>query len=337
MSLAVMNLPELLGLRSEYQVMKRLSCKVDALLAVALTLLSLVVMTVGITSDKVTCVPMECMRQPGNPSCARNWDYQSRQCEKEVLTYPGMNFHILLLIKSVLFLTLIILPIFYGNKQCIDIFTSFSTLWKLRNDEPVTKTVEWKRKMNMQLDQLKASTTLTTQYAIYHSIGAALDGFSLLSTLLYTFHFADLDLQLFMSSDSDHSILNEATSYFSMTKSLCKNETFFCEMPIKNTFKWFGILTSILLFIKLVNRLLCIGFTFGLPGLFGRNILLYGSEITNTNSEKVFQIESNPISASAKAISMVLHQLLYLPLSIPINFFNFYFYTQKNVAAMKEK
>merc|ERR1719233_2259731 len=109
----------------------------------------------------------------------------------------------------------------------------------------------------------------------------------------------DFDPQLVYAA-SDHNILHEAMSYFSMTKSLCKEETFFCEMPNKNTFMWFGILTSILLFIKLANRLLCIGFIFGLPGLFGRNLLLYASEITNTNSEKVFQIESSSISASVQ-------------------------------------
>jgi len=334
--LAVMNIPELLGLRSEYQVMKRFNCKLDALLAVALTLVGMVVMMVSFTSDKVACVPVECVDQPGNPSCARNWDYQSNRCEYEVLAYPDINFHILLLVKSLLFLTLIILPIFYGNNLCIELFTNFSSLWKLRNDEAVTKSVEWKRKMHLQLEQLKTSTTLTRQYAIYHSIGAALDGFSLLTIVLHTLHFSDFDVPHFGSVGFDGTLLTKATNYFSMTKPLCQNETFFCEMPNRNIFKWFGIVTSLLLLVKLVNRLLCIGFTFGLPGLFGRNILLYADMITNRNSEKVFQIQRNPFSALAQASASLLHLLIVVPLKMLLSFFNFYFYSLSSMSAKNE-
>lgn len=334
--LAVMNIPELLGFRSEYQVMKRFNCKLDAFLAVALTLVGLVVLLVGFTSDKVACVPVECVNQPGNPSCARNWDYQSNRCENEVLTYPDINFHILLLTKSLLFLTLIVLPIFYGNSLCVELFTSFSSLWKLRNDEAVTKNVEWKRRMHLQLEQLKTSTILTRQYAIYHSIGVALDGFSLLTIVLHTLHFCNFDIPNFASMGSDGNLLTKATSYYSITKSFCQNETFFCEMPNQNLFKWFGIFTSLLLLIKLANRLLCIGFTFGLPGLFGRNMLLYADAIVDKNSEKVFQIQRSPIAAFVQAVLALVRLLFLVPVQMLVSFAHFYFYSHQNKAAKNE-
>ena len=330
---AVMNLPELLGLRSDYQVMKRFNCKLDAFLAVALTVVGFVVLVAGFTSDKVACVPVECVHKPGSPSCARDWEYQSNRCENEVLTYPDMNFHIFLLIKSLLFLMLIVLPIFYGNNFCVELFASFSSLWKLRNDDPITKDVEWKRKMHLQLELLKTSNILTRQYAIYHIIGLVLDGFSLLTMILHTLHFCDIDIAHYPSFGSEKNLLTKTTSYFSMTKSLCQNETFFCEMPNRNLFKWFGVFTSVLLLIKLLNRLLCIGFTLGLPGLFGRNMLLYADEIVDKNSEKVFQIQNSSVAALVQAFTAVGRLVFLVPLQTLLGFFQFYFYSQEKKTA----
>jgi len=333
---AVLNIPELLGLRSEHQVMKRSNCKLDAFLAVALTIVGLVVLVAGFTSDKLTCVPVECVNRPGSPSCARDWEYQSNRCENEVLSYPDMNFHVLLLLKSLLFLILIVLPIFYGNSLCVELFASFSNLWKLRNNEPVTKDVEWKRKMHLQLELLKSSNILTRQYAIYHSIGAVLDGFSLLSVILHTLHFCDFNIVQYPCFGNEGNLLTKATSYFSMTKSLCQNETFFCEMPNRSLFKWFGMFSSLLLLIKLMNRLLCIGFTLGLPGLFGRNMLLYADQIVDKNSEKVFHIQSNPVAALIQAYAGVVHLLFVVPLHLLVSFIQFYFYSQNSKTAKNE-
>jgi len=285
-------------------------------------------LVVGFTSDRVSCVPTECAAKPGSPSCARDWQYQTSRCEDQVLTYPDTNFHILLLIKSILFLSLIVLPIFYGNSICIDLFGSFSKLWKLRNDDPVTKDVEWRRRMHLQLELLKSSNILTRQYAIYHSIGAALDGFSLLTMLLHTLHFSEFDITGFPSFTSGDNILSKTTSYFSMTRSLCQNDTFFCEMPNRNLYMWFGIFSIVLLFIKFINRVFCLGFTLGLPGLFGRNMLLYADKIVDTNSEKVFQVQTNPVVVLAQAVSGAVHLIFIGPVQSLVSFIQFYIHHQ---------
>jgi len=302
--------------------MKRLNCKIDAWLAAAISVLGVVMFVAATQSVKVACVPMECKNQPGNPSCARNWDYQSTQCESEVLAYPDVNFHILLVLKSILFLVLLVLPIFYGNKMCIDLFMSFSSLWKLRNDEPITRTVEWKRKMLLQLEQLKTSTTLSKQYAIYHTIGAFLDGFSLLTIVLHSFHFAHIETA---EPTENVNLLSKATSYFSMTKSFCHNKTFYCEMPNRNLYLWFSLFSTVLLTVKLLNRLLCIGFSLGIPGLFGRNMLLYANQIVDRNQDRVFFVEDNPLKVILIVFTAIVHFILVAPIEILFGFFQFYF------------
>merc|ERR1719233_1390582 len=166
---------------------------------------------------------------------------------------PDTNFHYLLLLASALFFGLLCSPIFYGNPVCTELFSSFSSIWKVKSNDPVTKDVEWRRKMHLILDQLKSSTTLTRYYALYHGLGLLIDGTSLLLVSLYTLHFFDFSLPTF---------------YFAITKT--EDDNFVCDMPNKNLFQWFGIAATLVLLIKTFNRLLCLGFAAAFPGLFGR-------------------------------------------------------------------
>ena len=82
---------------------------------------------------------MGCVGNPYSPQCARDWIYLSSQCEASFLSLPDTSLHFLLLTAAILFFSLISSPIFYGNTACVELFNSFSSIWKLRNNDPVTK------------------------------------------------------------------------------------------------------------------------------------------------------------------------------------------------------
>ena len=63
----------------------------------------------------------------------------SSQCEATFLSYPDTNLHFLLLATAGLAFCLLGSPIFYGNSVCAELFNNFSSVWKLRNNDPVTK------------------------------------------------------------------------------------------------------------------------------------------------------------------------------------------------------
>ena len=63
----------------------------------------------------------------------------SSQCEATFLSYPDTNLHFLLLAAAGLAFSLLASPIFYGNSVCAELFSNFSSVWKLRNNDPVTK------------------------------------------------------------------------------------------------------------------------------------------------------------------------------------------------------
>ena len=46
---------------------------------------------------------------------------------------------LLLLAAAGLAFSLLASPIFYGNSVCAELFSNFSSVWKLRNNDPVTK------------------------------------------------------------------------------------------------------------------------------------------------------------------------------------------------------
>ena len=66
----------------------------------------------------------------------------SSQCEATFLSYPDTNLHFLLLASAGLAFCLLGSPIFYENSVCAELFNNFSSVWKLRNNDPVTKARE---------------------------------------------------------------------------------------------------------------------------------------------------------------------------------------------------
>jgi len=288
-------------------VLKRTSDKLDAVFAAVVLVLGLAVFGIYLGAARLTCVPTSCQGRPSSANCARDWVYLSSQCEKSFLSYPDTNFHYLLLLASALFFGLLGSPIFYGNPACTELFASFSSIWKLKNNDPVTKDVEWKRKMHLILDQLKTSSTLTKNYALYHGLGLAIDATSFLLVSLYTLHFFDVSLP---------------TSYFAVTKT--EDADFVCDMPNKNLFQWFGVAATLVLLVKTINRLLCIGFAAAFPGLFGRNLVLYADEVVDKNEEKVYHIQSNPIAVLCHALISTLQLVFISPIQNIRNFFQFY-------------
>ena len=290
-------------------VLKRTSDKLDAVFAAAIFVLGLAVFGIYLGAARLTCVPTSCQGRPSSANCARDWVYLSSQCEQTFLSYPDTNFHFLLLLASALFFGLLGSPIFYGNPACTELFASFSSIWKLKNNDPLTKDVEWKRKMHLILDQLKSSSTLTKNYALYHGLGLAIDGLSFLLVSLYTLHFFDFSLP---------------TSYFDVTKT--EDANFICDMPNKNLFQWFGVAATLVLLVKTVNRLLCVGFAAAFPGLFGRNMVLYADEVVDKNEENVYHIQNNPIAVLYHILTATLQIVFVAPLQKLKNFFQFYFH-----------
>jgi len=301
-------------------VLKRTSDKLDAVFAAAIFVLGLAVFGIYLGAARLTCVPTSCQGRPSSANCARDWVYLSSQCEQTFLSYPDTNFHFLLLLASALFFGLLGSPIFYGNPACTELFASFSSIWKLKNNDPLTKDVEWKRKMHLILDQLKSSSTLTKNYALYHGLGLAIDGLSFLLVSLYTLHFFDFSLP---------------TSYFDVTKT--EDANFICDMPNKNLFQWFGVAATLVLLLKTVNRLLCVGFAAAFPGLFGRNMVLYADEVVDKNEENVYHIQNNPIAVLYHILTSTLQIVFVAPLQKLKNFFQFYFHKLADDTGADEK
>jgi len=326
---ALMNLPELLGFRSELQVMKRAGDKVDAGIAALLAFLGVLLYSASFSGPKLACVPMECPENPLNPNCALDWSHQSRLCEQELLKYPDASFHLLLLLKGALFLSVLVLPIFYGNKAVTDQFTSISSLWKLRSNAPVTGQVEWRRRMQLVLQQLQSSTLLTRHYSLYHTLGLSLDSISLIISLLYSLHFLDYHTPEDSFTQGELGEVPELlglSAFFHPANTECQNGTFHCEMPKLPIYKAFGLIGSLFLTAKVANRLYCLGFSLGIPGLFGRNVLLHCSRLTDVNREPVYNIESRPVAATLGVLSNLASLLFIAPLRSLGSFLDFYFY-----------
>ena len=77
----------------------------------------------------------------------------SSQSEATFLSYPDTNLHFLLLTVAGLAFILLGSPIFYGNSVCAELFNNFSSVWKLRNNDPVSKASEaqWEQLSNSDL------------------------------------------------------------------------------------------------------------------------------------------------------------------------------------------
>jgi len=331
--MGLLNIPELLGCRQEMQVMKRAGDRLDAILALILAILGILLYSASYSGPRLSCVPVDCPASPLSPKCSLDWSYQSHLCEEELLSYPDASFHLLLLMKGALFLSVLILPIFYGNPACTDQFTGISGLWRLRSNAPVTGQLEWRRKMVLVLEQLKSSTLLTRHYSLYHTLGLTLDSISLLISLLYSLHFLDYHLPpptySGLWTQFEGQDLLGISAFFHPGNTLCQNGTFHCEMPNLTMYKWFGGLGSILLASKVINRWLCLGFSLGIPGLFGRNVLLHCSRLTDVNSEPVYNLESRPLPALLAVLANIASLLLLSPIRSMGSFLNFYFYNSE--------
>ena len=120
--------------------------------------------------------------------------------------------------------------------------------------------------MHFVLDQLKSGKTLTTRYALYHGLALFLDVISLVLLAIYTLNFMDID-PLGMGTDG----------------AACSFGTFSCRTPHKTLFKWFGVLSCLVVAAKTIVNLKCFLFSLGLPGLFGRNFLIYADQLQVDN------------------------------------------------------
>ena len=161
----------------------------------------------------------------------------SGQSEATFLSYPDTNFHFLLLGAAALFISLLSSPMFYGNSSCSELFAGFSSIWKLRTNDPVTREQEWRRRMQLILEQLKTGSILTRQYAMYHGLGLLLDSSTLLLVSLYTLHFFDWSLP---------------TSYFAVTRT--EDDVTTCHMPNKQLYQWFGLVSTLVMALKVSDN-----------------------------------------------------------------------------------
>ena len=162
----------------------------------------------------------------------------SGQSETTFLSYPDTNFHFLLLGAAALFILLLSSPMFYGNSTCSELFAGFSSIWKLRTNDPVTREQEWRRRMQLILEQLKTGSILTRQYAMYHGLGFLLDSSTLLLVSLYTLHYFDWSLP---------------TSYFAVTRT--EDEVTTCLMPNKHLYQWFGLVSTLVMALKVSDNI----------------------------------------------------------------------------------
>ena len=70
--------------------------------------------------------------------------------------------------------------------------------------------------------------------------------------------------------------------------------------------------------------MLCVLFAAGIPGLFGRNMVLYADEIIDKNQKKVYNIQNNLCAILYHVtLSSCLH-LFVLPIRRVKNYFHFY-------------
>ena len=224
-----------------------------------------------------------------------------------------------------------------------ELFENFYYIWaKLKNGDSECKDVEWKRRMHFVLDQLKSGKTLTTRwvtsvatlssalslsrssldwsncrYAIYHGLALLLDITSLVVVLLYTLNFSDLGLDPLGLS----------------TTNKCAYEGFTCSLPNRELFKWFGVLSSLVLFTKAIVNLKCLLFCLGMPGLFGRNFLIYADSLQDNFDKKIFCITTNPVLVLLKTLFVVLKLVFVVPVQWLFAFCRFY--TRKH-ASQKE-
>ena len=81
---------------------------------------------------------------------------------------------------------------------------------------------------------------------------------------------------------------------------------------------------SLYIFVQAFNRFLCVGFAAGLPGLFGRNLVLYADEIVDRNEEKVYNIQNSVCSILSHVTLTTCQHVFVLPIKRIRNYVHFY-------------
>ena len=114
-------------------------------------------------------------------------------------------------------------------------------------------------------------------------------------------------------------------SFATSIRSKCAGGSFVCDIPNRDIFKWFGILTAVLLTAKLVVNVKCLLFSLGIPGLFGRNFLMYADQLHDSFGEKIYNVQINPVIVLLQTVGVFLRLVFIKPLQAAVAFCNFYF------------
>ena len=149
---------------------------------------------------------------------------------------------------------------------------------------------------------------MSVRYAIYHGLALLLDVISLVTIILYTLNFTDLGLDPLGLSTSNK----------------CAYEGFTCSLPNRELFKWFGCLTSLVLLTKTIINLKCLLFCLGMPGLFGRNFLIYASSLKDNSDKTIFCVTTNPVLVLLNTAFVLLKLVFILPVNWLCAFCRFY-------------
>eukprot|EP00092_Neocalanus_flemingeri_P036815 GFUD01040076.1.p1 GENE.GFUD01040076.1~~GFUD01040076.1.p1 ORF type:complete len:581 (-),score=130.14 GFUD01040076.1:530-2272(-) len=309
--LDILNIPGLLG--TDLHAFKRANIydKLDLGLAGVVALIGVSVLILNGFSSPLTCVPAGCSLSGTSTNCALDWTYQSGLCKNEVLSLPDANFHYLLVVLALLLVGLLTVPIYWGSNASKELFDNFYYIWaKLKNGDEECKDVEWKRRMHFVLDQLKSGKTLSTRYAIYHGLALVLDLVALVVVGLFTLNFTDLGL--------------DPLGVASTSGGKCAADGFTCAIPNRDLFKWFGVLTCFVLLVKAVINLKCLLFSLGLPGLFGRNFLIYADNLKDNSDKSIYNIQTNPIMVLLHTLLVVLKLIFIAPIQWLLAFCRFY-------------
>merc|ERR1712130_390206 len=268
-----------------------------------------------------------------------DYRYQSGGCRAEVLSMPDSGFHYLLVVLALSLIGLLTVPIYWGSTASRELFDNFYYIWaKLKNGDEECKDTEWKRRMHFVLDQLKNSKSLSTRYALYHGLALLLDLVALTVVVLFTVNFTEYGLDNNLPSLDMDGGAHNGTTWSSLFKSStpvagglansakakCSGGQFVCDIPNRNLFKWFGVLTSLVLTAKALVNAKCLLFSLGLPGLFGRNFLIYADQLNDNTGEPIYHIQTNPCLVLLQTSLVVLRLVFVAPVLWLLAFARFY-------------
>merc|ERR1712130_998585 len=253
-----------------------------------------------------------------------DYRYQSGGCRAEVLSMPDSGFHYLLVVLALSLIGLLTVPIYWGSTASRELFDNFYYIWaKLKNGDEECKDTEWKRRMHFVLDQLKNSKSLSTRYALYHGLALLLDLVALTVVVLFTVNFTEYGLDNNLPSlDMDGGAHNGGLA--NSAKAKCSGGQFVCDIPNRTLFKWFGVLTSLVLTAKALVNAKCLLFSLGLPGLFGRNFLIYADQLNDNTGEPIYHIQTNPCLVLLQTSLVVLRLVFVAPVLWLLAFARFY-------------